>query len=183
LIYLCLHGGRHVWERLSWICDINEMISSREDIDWEQINKEAKRLRCEKALGLGLYLVNEFFGRRSPVLEWQSNKNNELFKELTLQIRDRLFSEEPNFAEINDRGWFLEEKLFQLKLKERLWDKLKVHIYFNDYYLRQIFSPNEADKDLLPLPPWLSPIYYVTRPLRLLYTYVINFKKTKYLKD
>jgi len=183
LIYLCLHGGRHLWERLSWICDINEMISSRENIEWEQINTEAKRLGCEKPLGLGLHLVNEFFGRNSPVLVWQGKKNNELFKELTLQIRDRLFNEDGNFVVIKNRAWFLEEQLFQLKLKDRLWDKLKVHLYYNDYYLKQIFSPNKADEELLHLPAWLAPFYFIARPVRLFFTYIVKFKKSKYLKE
>lgn len=179
LIYLCLHGGRHRWERLSWICDINEMISSREDIDWEQITKQAKQLGCEKILGLGLYLINEFFGRETPVLERQGNKDSELFKELTQQVRVRLFSDDPNLEEVNNRVWFLERQLFHMKLKQRLWDKLKLHAYYNDYYLKQIFSPNKADKDLLRLPPWLSPLYYIARPARLFYTYVVKFKKSK----
>jgi len=183
LIYLCLHGGRHGWERLSWICDINEMISSREGIEWERINKEAKRLGCEKAFGLGLHLINEFFGRQTPVLEWQRNKNGELFEELTRQIRARLFNDDPNFVEINTRAWFLEEQLFQLKLREGLWDKLKLYVHHNNIYLEQIFSPNKADEELLRLPPWLSPVYYITRPARLFYTYVVKFKKRKYSKD
>jgi hypothetical protein len=183
LIYLCLHGGRHGWERLSWICDINEMVSSREDIDWEHINKEAKRLGCEKALGLGLHLINEFFGRKTPVLEWQRNKNGELFEELTQQIRARLFNDDPNFVEISNRAWFLEEQLFQLKLREGLWDKLKLYVHHNNIYLKQIFSPNKADEELMQLPSWLAPIYYITRPARLFYTYVVKFKKSKYSKN
>ncbi len=179
LIYLCLHGGRHRWERLSWICDINEMISSREDIDWEQITRQAKQLGCEKILGLGLYLINEFFGRQTPVLERQGNRDNELFKELTQQVRVRLFSGDPHLEEVNNRAWFLERQLFHLKLKGRLWDKLKLHVYYSDYYLKQIFSPNGVDEDLLHLPPWLSSIYYITRPARLFYTYVVKFKKSK----
>lgn len=179
LIYLCLHGGRHRWERISWICDINEMISSREDIDWEQITRQAKQLGCEKILGLGLYLINEFFGRQTPVLERQANRDSELFKELTQQVRERLFSDDPHLEEVNNRAWFLEQQLFHLKLKGRLWDKLKLHVFYSNYYFKQIFSPNSADEDLLHLPPWLSPIYYVTRPARLFYTYVVKFKKSK----
>ena len=183
LIFLCLHGGRHGWERLSWICDVNQMISSREDIEWERISKEAKRLGCEKALGLGLHLAKEFFGRQTPVLEWQRNKNGELFQELTRQIRARLFNDDPNVVEISNRAWFLEEQLFQLKLREGWWDKLKLYVHHSNIYLERIFSPNKADEELLRLPPWLSPVYYITRPARLFYTYIVKFKKSKYSKE
>ncbi len=116
-------------------------------------------------------------------MEWQKNKNSKLFEELTQQIRELLFNEEPNFVGIKNRAWFLEKQLFHLKLKERFWDKLKLHIYYNDYYLKQIFSPNKADEELLQLPAWLSPLYYITRPARLFFRYVVKFKKSKYLKN
>jgi hypothetical protein len=183
LIYLCVHGGRHRWERLSWICDLNEMISSKEDIDWGQINKEAKQLGCEKAVGLGLHLINKFFGRDTLLLEWQRNKNSEIFEELTQEVHERLFNNKSDSIEINSRAWFLKRQLFHLKLKRRLWDKIKLHVYYNDYYLKEIFSPNDADVNLLKLPHILSPLYYVIRPIRLFYTYVIQFKKSKNTKN
>jgi hypothetical protein len=158
------------------------MIASNDDIDWEHLHTEARRLKCEKSLGLGLYLINDLFGHRTPIVEWQTKKNLELFEKLTRQVRDRLFDEEPESVEMNDRTWFLQEKLFHLGLKDSFWDKLKLQVYHNDLYLKQIFSPNKADKETLPLPAWLSPIYYITRPARLFFTYIVRFKKSKYSK-
>jgi hypothetical protein len=73
--------------------------------------------------------------------------------------------------------------IVSFETEDRLWDKLKLHIYHNDIYLKQIFSPNETDEELLRLPSWLSPLYYVTRPARLFFKYVVKFKKRKYLKN
>ena len=37
LLILCIHASGHLWERLSWICDISEFIQSNEDINWEDL--------------------------------------------------------------------------------------------------------------------------------------------------
>jgi hypothetical protein len=32
LFSLCVHGSRHLWERLGWICDVAELIASHASI-------------------------------------------------------------------------------------------------------------------------------------------------------
>src|SRR5690606_26442693 len=34
LLYLCVHGYRHQWERLSWLCDVAELINTHPNLDW-----------------------------------------------------------------------------------------------------------------------------------------------------
>ena len=177
LIYLCLHGARHCWERFGWICDINELIRSQDEIDWEQLAEEAKRLGCENALGLGLYLVNDFFGSATPLLESKKIKNNQAFKKISTQLRVGLFANEWIPLQIGDRY------LYHLESKERLLDRWKLHWYYSVWYFKIMFSPNEIDKNLFHLPNWLSPLHYVLRPPRLIYSYLIKSKKTKKEKD
>ena len=40
LFSLCVHGSRHLWERLSWICDIAELLSRR-SFDWTTLLQRA----------------------------------------------------------------------------------------------------------------------------------------------
>jgi len=167
LIYLCLHGAKHSWERFGWICDINELIRSEKDIDWNLVNAEAKRLGCENTLALGLYLVHEFFGLKVPVPNWQKIENDLTLREIVTDIRARLFAPEMVSVVIGDRY------LYQLKLKEKFWDRWKLHLHYILWYLKIIFTPNETDKNLFQLPRWLGPLYLIMRPLRLFYTYVI----------
>src|SRR6476659_6638038 len=38
LFSLCVHGSRHLWERLGWICDLAELIA-RHKLDWDALQK------------------------------------------------------------------------------------------------------------------------------------------------
>lgn len=170
-IYLCLHGARHSWERLSWICDLNELINSNNGADWEQISQTAKRIGCENIFGLGLYLVHKFFGTKVSIQDWEEVENDQTFKELAEQIENRLFNENLTALDITERY------SYHLKLKERWWDRLKLHLHYQFWYLQLIFSPKNLDKETFKLPSWSNPIYFVIRPMRLFYTYFIKSKK------
>lgn len=171
LIYLCLHGSRHSWERFSWICDLNELILSKDEIDWKQINDDAKRLGCENILGLGLLLINKFFGTKAPIPSWENIEKDITLKELVKEIEIRLFEEKVGNMDISDRY------AYHLKLKERRWDRFKLHLHYQFWYLQLLILPNSADKETFNLPAWSNPIYYIIRPMRLFYTYIIKSKK------
>lgn len=166
LIYLCLHGSRHSWERLSWICDINELIRSQADIDWDFFFSEARRFGCENVVALGLRLVDAFFGLDPRVPASNKIKNDIAYDKMVTEIRSRLFSVDAKVVDINERY------LYQLKLKERPFDKWKLHFHYLSWYARLVFTPNEIDKSVLHFPRVLYPLYYLTRPFRLVYSYV-----------
>jgi hypothetical protein len=173
LIYLCLHGSRHSWERLSWICDINELIRSEKDIDWDQVIEKARQLGCERVLFLGLYLAHDFFDLEFSFADWRAIERDEVLVTITRQIRTQLFCESPVVMAIGDRY------SYHLGLKENRWDKWKLHFHYFSWYARIILIPNEADKKLLHLPRLLTPLYYITRPLRLLSMFIMKWCKTE----
>ena len=41
LLYLCIHGTRHMWSRLEWICCVAELIRYKKELE----SQLAKRLR------------------------------------------------------------------------------------------------------------------------------------------
>ena len=173
LLYLCLHGSRHSWERLGWISDINELVGSTDAIDWEHLTAEADRLGCRNVLGLGLYLVHDFFGREFSIPDWDRIKNDRMFEELARNIRSSLFSDEGTNWVIGDRY------AYHLQLREKLTDKLKLHLHYMRWYLKIVFTPNRSDEGVFHLPRWLVSLYYVLRPTRLFYTYVVRSKYGK----
>lgn len=171
-IYLCLHGARHSWERLSWICDLNELINSETEINWNQICQDAKRLGCENILGLGLFLVHKCFGTKVNIPNWQQIENDQTFKELGEQIENRLFDENAVNLDITERY------SYHLKLKEKRWDRLKLHLHYQFWYLQLLLFPNRLDRETVKLPSWINPIYFVIRPIRLIHNYLIKSKKS-----
>src|SRR5260370_41435139 len=57
LLILCMHGAKHLWKNLGWICDVAQLLGVQPHLDWEQVRREARRLRSERLLRLGVYLA------------------------------------------------------------------------------------------------------------------------------
>lgn len=168
LIYLCLHGSRHSWERFGWICDVYYLITSHSDVDWESILIESRQLGCENVVALGLKLMEKFFGYRIPDAFARSAGQNPIFDEMVAEIRGRIFAPEALQVELGDRY------AYHLKLKERRLDKWKLHVHYLSWYLRIIITPNQMDRDVFHLPRGMFPLYYLTRPFRLALTYLFK---------
>lgn len=167
LLYLCLHGSKHSWDRLSWICDINELILSQNTIDWNQLIEDAKQLGCENVLNFGLYLAYEFFNLQVPITSQLKNtKKYKTFRTLARETRTRLFSEDTRQLQLYDNY------TYQLKLKERFQDKYKLHKYYARRYFHVLLNVNEVDRRNISLPNWLYPLYYILRPTRLVYNFL-----------
>jgi hypothetical protein len=58
LIVLCVHGSKHAWELLKWVCDVTELVRSHPDLDWNQIFVHASNWRCRRMLYLGLAVAH-----------------------------------------------------------------------------------------------------------------------------
>lgn len=168
VIYLCLHGSRHSWERFAWICDIYYLLTSRNEIDWVSILAESRRLGCENVVALGLKLINEFFDYPIPGVFADSIEQNAVYNEIVSEVKSRIFARENVQVDLGDRY------AYHLKLKERRLDRWKLHVHYLAWYLRIILKPNRMDRDVLHLPRLLYPAYFVTRPIRLAYTYLFR---------
>lgn len=164
-VYLCLHGSRHGWEKLAWICDLCELVKTEAEIDWESVRRHAQKHGCEKVLELGLFLAREFFDLETDYPNWEKIERDETFKKAAGQIREKNFARKFYSTEIGD--WYL----YHLMLKEKKTDRLKLHIYYLLWYLRLAFRPNAMDKAVFHLPKAFYPLYYILRPSRLLFGY------------
>lgn len=176
-VYLCLHGSRHGWERLGWICDLHELIRAEQkmgrEIDWREISVHARRHGCEKVVDLGLLLVREFFGLETDFPADEKIGRGATFDKILGQIQNKIFAKDQTKTEIGD--WYL----YHLALKEKKNDRLKLHVHYFFWYLRIVLTPNSLDKAVFKLPGIFYPLYYVLRPSRLLYNYfsLDNIKK------
>ena len=65
LLVLSVHAAKHVWVQLSWLCDIAQLVNSRQ-LDWNAIQCEAKRLGIERIVNLNLFLAHRLLGPTSP---------------------------------------------------------------------------------------------------------------------
>jgi hypothetical protein len=66
LIVLCVHGSKHAWEQLKWVCDVAELLRAHDGLDWDQIFSSASRWRCRRLLLLGVSLAHQLLGVPLP---------------------------------------------------------------------------------------------------------------------
>lgn len=66
LILLCVHGTKHAWEQLKWICDVAELVRRRPALDWSRVLFLAREWKCRRMLLLGLGLAQALFDTVLP---------------------------------------------------------------------------------------------------------------------
>jgi hypothetical protein len=66
LLILCVHGTRHQWSSLKWVCDVAMLVSRERDMNWERIIRRARRMGTERALLTGLFLANALLDAPLP---------------------------------------------------------------------------------------------------------------------
>lgn len=156
LLALCIHGSKHLWERLAWICDIAGLIESQPELDWKQLIIQARATGNERMLFLGLRLAVELLEARLPAEVEAALNADPVVAVLSAGVVRDLFT--PELTPSGMAGYFF----FQLKARRRLRDK------FN--YLRFAISPTEEDLVQVKLPAPLTFIYYLVRPVRMVVT-------------
>ena len=66
LIVLCVHGSKHAWEQLKWVCDVAELLRAYDRLDWDQIFSSASMWRCRRLLIMGVSLAHRLFDMPLP---------------------------------------------------------------------------------------------------------------------
>ena len=157
LLILCIHGAKHRWERLAWLCDIAEIVRSRTTLDWDRAVENAALMGGERILFLGLSLAGELLGAEPPVHVRKAIEVDPVVKVLANQVKDWLFIEDPVALDLGEREQFF------MRLRERRADRLRVALKQAKLYL----APTLRDQEAMPLPESLRWSLYLLRPVRL----------------
>jgi Uncharacterised nucleotidyltransferase len=169
LLMLCVHGTKHRWEQLKWICDIAQIVDTyREKLDWDRLMDQACTLGGKRMLLLGLSLSSDLLGARLPDALVKKIANNSSVNSLASQVIGRLFGDRsnPNLLVELEEGPF-----FFWSARERWRDKLAIAWRYFPEYFQRLIVPNNGDKEFLKLPPSLSLGYYLVHPVRLIKDY------------
>lgn len=89
LLILSLHAAGHLWSRLSWICDISEMIRNSNELNWRNIVQKAKIMGVSRVLNLNLAIVNDLFPIQLPKFiskEMKSDIEVDILKKLIIKM-------------------------------------------------------------------------------------------------
>jgi hypothetical protein len=67
LVLICIHGAKHLWERLMWIADVAALISRQSSLKWNRAIAAARAVGAERMLHTGLQLAIRLL--KAPVPE------------------------------------------------------------------------------------------------------------------
>ncbi len=163
LLIHCIHGTKHNWKRLKWICDISKLVEANPEVDWNYILKLAKSIGGERVFLLGLFLANDLLGTQLPEQIKSLLQSNRVVYSLAQKVYKWLFTMSDYVTH--------KTPLFRIKTRERYRDKIVI-LARNT---RWVLAPNEKDHYFLSLPSFLSFLYYIVKPIRLISEYGVGF--------
>lgn len=153
LLALAVHGTKHLWERLAWVCDVAALLNSQPRFDWPYVQRRARESRVERMLQLALRLARGLAGAELPGGLFGGSEDGVL-SELSAEVAAGMFSG----TEPEPIG-FVRNVRFNLRARARLRERFD--------YLRFILTPTDGDLAAVALPAGMSFAYYLLRPLRL----------------
>jgi hypothetical protein len=157
LFALCVHGSRHLWQRLAWICDIDRLIASNQTVNWSRLYERATRANAERMFLLGPALAARLLGTKLPEVLATAIARDKRIDRLCEQTGARLF-DGPEQSSLP----LLTVIRFNLLIRSGWRSRIK--------YGRFLFAPTDGDLDAVRLRPRLHFMYYFLRPLRLLHS-------------
>jgi hypothetical protein len=132
LVLICIHGAKHLWERLLWIADVAALVSPPTGIDWERAAESAKEAGAERILHTGLHLAADLLKASPPDHVFATIKSDRVAARLARQIEKWLPA-----AGYATPGLF-ERAVFRLRMRGSM-------LTAPAYLLRLSLSPTEDD--------------------------------------
>jgi hypothetical protein len=148
---LCVHGGKHGWNPLKWLCDIARLMESP-DLDWDVVIARSEAMHVTRPLALGVGLARDLLSAPVPPEMAECIARDHTVQDLAASIRATL-------ASGKSAGW-RDGMLNQWRLLTSWRDR-------TTFWTSRLVEPAVPDWQSMPMPPAIFPLYYLLRPLRL----------------
>ncbi len=156
LLYLCLHGAKHLWSRLSWVCDIAALLNRRPGILTPAWLDHVASSGSDRILYVGLTLAHTIFGAPLSQTVVQHIQGDVAMQPLANRLSDQLTTGMP--VQLSGIGaWRL-----RLNMRRRFRDQCR-------NVLGGLRCVNESDRAWMPLP--FAFLQGWVRLLRLIWVY------------
>lgn len=117
LIVLCVHGSKHAWEQLKWVCDVAELLRAHDHLDWDRIFSSASTWRCRRLVLMGLSLAHRLLDAPLPEV---------VLARLSADSDVQMFSHRMPFTLLADRRAGVNEAqavALYFSLKDSWWER------------------------------------------------------------
>jgi len=156
VLFFCLHGVKHSWVGLKWVCDLSEVLRSRPGLDWQVVLDWSSPPGRRRLIDLGLRLAHELLDAPVPREVLARGAKDPKVVEMAREAARGLLS----FDGPPQSIWStVANPLYRRAMGERR-DRLR---FLHD----AILAPTPHEWKLVPLPAALAPLYYAIRPVRL----------------
>lgn len=169
LLILCVHGSKHLWAKLQWLCDVAELLRAHPNLDWERVNGYANRLGCQRMLALGVLFAHDLIGTALSTGVLERLKQDMVAQSLVGQLRSHLFLEGDTTASA------INPSVFYLQMRERWRDQARYV-----FYLCVARDPVITKRTSRSLPAYLTFLYYLLWPILVVGRYGLRSQKLKY---
>jgi hypothetical protein len=153
LLALCVHGSKHLWERLAWVCDVAEWIAAHPALSWTDVMARAEHIGLQRMLLAGLALAGEILDAPLPGAAAAAAASDPAVARMVAQARQIIFRDPPR-----PRGMI---SSFRFNFLARPSWRGRWH------YLQHVLTPTAADVGARDVPRALQFVYYAARPFRL----------------
>jgi Uncharacterised nucleotidyltransferase len=180
LFLLCIHGARHHWNCLKWLCDITQLIRIYSDLDWVCFLRTADRFRQRRAVWIAVRLAHELLDVSLP-LAVQSLIQRDLgsFSPIEEHLFPNLLVPDESISQANESLFDskvaaetdIKNKLARLRSKDRLADRLA----FAFQLIRDFVRPDAGDLDTNQLRKKPACLFWIIQPVRLMQAHGLAF--------
>lgn len=66
LILLCVHGSKHAWEHVKWVCDVAELLRTHPNLNWTSILSSSSAWGCQRLVMMGLSIAHRLLDAPLP---------------------------------------------------------------------------------------------------------------------
>jgi len=153
LLHLCVHGAKHGWTTLGWICDVAVLACRNPGLEWSRMIAEAASLGGRRLLLLGLYLAYNLLGAAIPDELISMARDDGVIVDVAAQVKRRMFDN------IGERASVFQEWMVPTRALESTRARVR-------YLAGRAFAPTVDDWELVRLPRPFFPLYYLLHPLR-----------------
>jgi hypothetical protein len=153
ILVLCMHGSKHWWSRLMWVCDVAQALKTERDIDWLALCGEAARVGLFRPLALGVMLATRLCGTVVPEEVLNRFERIRSMRVMATFLSEHLIAEPGRLP-----AGRIPYNVQLLGFRDRTAALLSLS------FLR----PNPQDRALIRLPKSLDALYYLVRPIRIL---------------
>ncbi|MEO1466526.1 MAG: hypothetical protein AAFR89_09950, partial [Cyanobacteria bacterium J06633_1] len=143
-----------------------ELLRVYPDLNWNFVGRQCSKLGTKRVLLFALGVAAQLLQTPIPEQIKRQIKNDIIVQTSIKQVCSEFFQRsEQSFR---DRTYV--ERPYLIKLARERWqDKIR-------YFITTAVSPNKEDLSFVSLPPQLSFLYYLLRPVRLLLKYTLTLK-------